>query len=225
MRHNKLWSNVHTAIWNARSSDLFQGKVYENGHICPFNGRSFCTSSLKMILQTHVNIRFRRLLIGSGRLRAFCWRWFEGLVTWTHPLQTADSDLMKVANFSEEDCRPAVETCWDKMHLYPCTYRTKKSTFNRENKENLIIFSVTADASTYAHYLFNAFDTGHTGSIKFEVRSIFFVLSAPKHIHLLFRLVSYRLILPSSGLCDSSVHPAEGLRHRKAPVDFQPLWH
>uniref|UniRef100_A0A3P9JPI9 EF-hand domain-containing protein n=1 Tax=Oryzias latipes TaxID=8090 RepID=A0A3P9JPI9_ORYLA len=24
------------------------------------------------------------------------------------------------------------------------------------------------DASTYAHYLFNAFDTGHTGSIKFE---------------------------------------------------------
>nr|XP_020451015.1 Kv channel-interacting protein 1 isoform X1 [Monopterus albus] len=29
-------------------------------------------------------------------------------------------------------------------------------------------FSSPADASTYAHYLFNAFDTAHSGSIKFE---------------------------------------------------------
>lgn len=34
---------------------------------------------------------------------------------------------------------------------------------------NLHLSSSVADASTYAHYLFNAFDTGHTGSIKFEV--------------------------------------------------------
>lgn len=27
-----------------------------------------------------------------------------------------------------------------------------------------------ADASTYAHYLFHAFDTTQTGSVKFEVR-------------------------------------------------------
>ncbi|XP_028271701.1 Kv channel-interacting protein 1 isoform X1 [Parambassis ranga] len=33
---------------------------------------------------------------------------------------------------------------------------------------NLYLSSSVADASTYAHYLFNAFDTGHTGSIKFE---------------------------------------------------------
>lgn len=34
---------------------------------------------------------------------------------------------------------------------------------------SLPLLSVAPDASTYAHYLFNAFDTGHTGSIKFEV--------------------------------------------------------
>ena len=28
-----------------------------------------------------------------------------------------------------------------------------------------------ADASTYAHYLFNAFDTTNNGSIKFEVKT------------------------------------------------------
>ncbi|XP_023184870.1 Kv channel-interacting protein 1 isoform X1 [Xiphophorus maculatus] len=33
---------------------------------------------------------------------------------------------------------------------------------------SLPLLSVAPDASTYAHYLFNAFDTGHTGSIKFE---------------------------------------------------------
>lgn len=30
-------------------------------------------------------------------------------------------------------------------------------------------FFAAPDASAYAHYLFNAFDTGSTGSIKFEV--------------------------------------------------------
>lgn len=33
---------------------------------------------------------------------------------------------------------------------------------------SLLLFFFT-DASTYAHYLFNAFDSGHNGSIKFEV--------------------------------------------------------
>lgn len=33
-----------------------------------------------------------------------------------------------------------------------------------------------ADASTYAHYLFNAFDTTQSGSIKFEVDSVFVFL-------------------------------------------------
>ncbi|KAM9377638.1 A-type potassium channel modulatory protein KCNIP1 isoform 1-T1 [Pholidichthys leucotaenia] len=33
---------------------------------------------------------------------------------------------------------------------------------------NIFSSSPPPDASTYAHYLFNAFDTGHTGSIKFE---------------------------------------------------------
>lgn len=31
----------------------------------------------------------------------------------------------------------------------------------------------SADASTYAHYLFNAFDSSHNGSIKFEVQYLF----------------------------------------------------
>lgn len=35
----------------------------------------------------------------------------------------------------------------------------------------LVISSSPADASTYAHFLFNAFDSAHTGSIKFEVCS------------------------------------------------------
>lgn len=34
------------------------------------------------------------------------------------------------------------------------------------------LFHLSTDASTYAHYLFNAFDTGHSGSIKFEVSYI-----------------------------------------------------
>lgn len=38
----------------------------------------------------------------------------------------------------------------------------------------LLISSSPADASTYAHFLFNAFDSAHTGSIKFEVCSHIF---------------------------------------------------
>lgn len=40
----------------------------------------------------------------------------------------------------------------------------------------LVISSSPADASTYAHFLFNAFDSAHTGSIKFEVCSHIFSL-------------------------------------------------
>lgn len=35
-----------------------------------------------------------------------------------------------------------------------------------------IDFSFVTDASTYAHYLFNAFDSTKNGSIKFEVHHI-----------------------------------------------------
>lgn len=32
------------------------------------------------------------------------------------------------------------------------------------------MFFFLTDASTYAHFLFNAFDTDHNGSVSFEVR-------------------------------------------------------
>lgn len=48
--------------------------------------------------------------------------------------------------------------------------------------------SSPADASTYAHYLFNAFDTGHTGSIKFEVC---FILTHFHSIHLSSLILTY----------------------------------
>lgn len=68
-----------------------------------------------------------------------------------------------------------------------------------------------ADASTYAHYLFNAFDTAQSGIIKFEV-----------NVGDSFAWFSARVMLvsPPPVLCNSSVHPAEGLHHREAPVDF-----
>lgn len=36
------------------------------------------------------------------------------------------------------------------------------------------MLSIT-DASTYAHFLFNAFDTDHNGSVSFEVSAVFFL--------------------------------------------------
>lgn len=34
------------------------------------------------------------------------------------------------------------------------------------------LFVFLVDASTYAHFLFNAFDTDHNGSVSFEVRRV-----------------------------------------------------
>uniref|UniRef100_A0A668S970 EF-hand domain-containing protein n=1 Tax=Oreochromis aureus TaxID=47969 RepID=A0A668S970_OREAU len=49
------------------------------------------------------------------------------------------------------------------------TFKQIYSQFFPHGGEVCQLFSSSpADASTYAHYLFNAFDTGHTGSIKFE---------------------------------------------------------
>lgn len=84
----------------------------------------------------------------------------------------------------------------------------------------LVISSSPADASTYAHFLFNAFDSAHTGSIKFEVCSHLSLLFVWVHPYL-FIMLSF----PPSGLCDSPVHPVEGLHYREATVDLQPLWH
>lgn len=100
----------------------------------------------------------------------------------------------------------------------------------------MISSSSPADASTYAHFLFNAFDSASTGSIKFEVCLIWHIptillpiirfwkacfqmlLSFPSSV------ISFFLWSPS-GLCDSSVHPIEGISHGETTVDLQPLWH
>lgn len=51
-----------------------------------------------------------------------------------------------------------------------------------------LLFSL--DASTYAHYLFNAFDSGNNGSIKFEV-----ILSVSLCVYLtLFFLLCFLLL-------------------------------
>uniref|UniRef100_A0A8C6KGH2 EF-hand domain-containing protein n=1 Tax=Nothobranchius furzeri TaxID=105023 RepID=A0A8C6KGH2_NOTFU len=48
------------------------------------------------------------------------------------------------------------------------TFKQIYSQFFPHGGEVLTVSSAASDASTYAHYLFNAFDTGSTGSIKFE---------------------------------------------------------
>ncbi len=86
--------------------------------------------------------------------------------------------------------------------------------------------SPPADASTYAHFLFNAFDSAHTGSIKFEVCFIYIRHTNTRVLKNSHSFSLRRSVFSSaSGLCDSSVHPAEGLRHREASVDLQPLRH
>lgn len=86
-------------------------------------------------------------------------------------------------------------------------------------------FICVADASMYAHYLFNAFDTTNNGSIKFKVRKQSIVitfnieyfcdvmLSATKSFLVL------NVLLSLEGFCDGVVYIAAGDSEGKTGVD------
>lgn len=103
----------------------------------------------------------------------------------------------------------------------------------------ICVFS--ADASTYAHYLFNTFDSSHSGSIKFEVPFLFiyplFFTSSVSSV-VIFICVSAGLCdrvcndislltvsFSLSGLCSGSVHLVERNNNREVRVDLQPVRH
>lgn len=54
-------------------------------------------------------------------------------------------------------------------------------------RESHILFLFFADASMYAHYLFNAFDTTNNGSIKFKVKKNQLYFSATEYVKNMYR--------------------------------------
>lgn len=63
---------------------------------------------------------------------------------------------------------------------------------------------LSADASTYAHFLFNAFDTDHNGSVSFEVSWVTKFVDA-----LLYRLIFKWWMWTSSNIWSSAVQVAD----------------
>lgn len=58
--------------------------------------------------------------------------------------------------------------CWGATDLVPGARKLTLLALWCRNISSLVTFPT--DASTYAHFLFNAFDTDHNGNVSFEVR-------------------------------------------------------
>lgn len=78
-----------------------------------------------------------------------------------------------------------------------------------------LFFIIPSDATTYAHFLFNAFDLDRNGSIRFEVRiSLLIVfLYYPQFLFLHCPVFALTLLLSLAGFCDRSVRVAERICH------------
>lgn len=79
-----------------------------------------------------------------------------------------------------------------------------------------------SDATTYAHFLFNAFDMDRNGSIRFEVSSpdCMFVVETNKKRNLIINL-----LISFTGFCDRTVCVAQRLCYRETQMGVQPVWH
>ena len=86
----------------------------------------------------------------------------------------------------------------------------------------LYIHFMFSDATTYAHFLFQAFDMDRSGSIRFEVSAPLteYLWKKPKReVIIIIRLVVF------TGLCDRTVCVAKRLCHRETSMGVQPVRH
>lgn len=123
--------------------------------------------------------------------------------------------------FHPQECPSGVVNEETFKHIYAqffphggtCKAKSLNITCGYISGKCLMFSFAVPDASTYAHYLFNAFDTGNNGSIKFEVWRLWACVQFWHSLKIYVLVTLHTGIISSlclSGLCDGTIYSTAG---------------